>query len=1112
MHSKKRKKSIAFIVILAMLMQFAGPMTLNVFADENEDIFRVLNERYEDNVVYIDWEFKLRTDKKLENDFIYHGDFLLENGITGELISDNNITIGAYSISTDGVIAICIDEELYDIVEEDALSDIVSEEGGGVYDTPAIPADDDEYGDDKEDEDIYENKESLGVIDEETEYEDENEIDNEQETSDDIYPENEIDKEEDGNNNPELEMGNDEEPPVTVENVLATLVSASDSIEGLFEFDESSEEDEIEIKYYKGTIVIPGASEKPKMKLLSGGIGLFDEDEGKDLGNIFTYVGLWLGRERDSETGKIIEGKEGEKIEEGTVIDIIEGTTVQIELDWDTEGKDAKSGDYATYVLPDIFKQFKIDGQLIIVSTDDGLQQVGVYSINNGTLRFEFNSNIEGSDVKNGYVGLNLEFNLEKFTENIIQEVKFEDEAEKNFRIIKETAITASAISKSVKPVGGSKHNTKELEWTIYVANTEDSDIENASLKDIIPAGLKMPDTVTLTEMSIGSDGELHTKTDGRSDVKIFDDIELSDEGSVIGFEIDNLTIKAYTGYKVEYTTKIEDLSAENFENNATLSYGEDNYPANVKIEELTRDNPIEKSGTYKGFYETIGADIIEWTIDVNKTGMVINGAKVYDILPADGSLAFVTNSIEIKKLTKGSGNAWNESGSTLTATAYPIELGNLIENDAYRIKFKTTIDYSKINEGKYQVNNEFTNVVQLMSVVDGDEIKIGEDDATVHFNKEPVIEKSEISNISYTDKELTWQLEINRARHPLIGVIVEDILPDGLNITKDNIKIYKSDGTTEVATSPFDNKNWITIADGDVVGTKKITMNLGDIGTNHYKIKYTTAVTALGTPAFKNSAGIGSGVGDEKTWLYDSKTITLPSNTYTKSYVSTDYSAKTITWKIVVDPKRDPIKELTITDTFPNKGLILLPENDFVVNLGNITLEKGIDYTLEPNFEGEGDSKAEGYHKGFLLTFDEKYKTELLNNEITITYKTSFDPQKEVANNYLEVHTGEAKVYKNKASFSGTTKTTGNITTPDVEKQTTLREDSWLTGKKEGQLIHFEDGVKKSGWASGYDRKIAWQVYVNYLEQNLGTGVTVTDAVYYSGTRKQLYSIRVRC
>src|SRR5699024_7055363 len=152
------------------------------------------------------------------------------------------------------------------------------------------------------------------------------------------------------------------------------------------------------------------------------------------------------------------------------------------------------------------------------------------------------------------------------------------------------------------------------------------------------------------------------------------------------------------------------------------------------------------------------------------------------------------------------------------------------------------------------------------------------------------------------------------------------------------------------------------------------------------------------------------------------------------------DYNEKTISWNLTINPIREPITELKITDTFPSKGLILLPDT-LEVKQGSKTLTKGVDYTLVPNTE-EGVS---GYHKGFILTFTGGLP---LNANTSISYKTSYDPQVEVGGNHLEANTDANRYYRNRALFEGKTKSGATIgETRDASRQVIIA--SWNSGKK---------------------------------------------------------------
>ncbi|WP_156854135.1 Cna B-type domain-containing protein [Oceanobacillus sp. AG] len=746
---------------------------------------------------------------------------------------------------------------------------------------------------------------------------------------------------------------------------------------------------------------------------------------------------------------------DGNEIEDGSIIDIDDGTVVQIEFHWETDNH-AKSGDTVSMQLPDIFKQVNITNQPIIT---DGVN-VGEYSIIDGELRFVFNENIEDSAVQNGFVGLNLQFNLEKFQENTIQEIHFNDKSDKTLTVIAKPKGDISAITKEGHP--DRDLNAREITWTIDIMNDHEEPITNATLEDVIPDGLGVPRDFVINELSVGLNGDKRVGDEFNANPQV--------DGNKFNIEFEN--IAPYQGYRIQYTTTIEDYTIDSFTNDALFSYEGSELHAEATVGGLERSNPIEKSGVYN---DKTGQ--IDWTIIVNESGGEIDEAIVRDELPDE--LSLVEGSIKVHKFN--SNWNWIEERS---AEKFPINLGQVGSDEIYQITFSTNIDWSKINDGDYQLDNEFTNHTELY---DG-EMKIGEDDAKVEYSRQSLLEKSGNSNVDYDNKTLTWTIDVNKAKHPVNNVVVTDLIPAGLNISEDDILIKDEEGNEITAES-------ITISDADD-GKQKVRIDLGNIGDKHIKITYTTEIENFKIDNFDNAAFMeGDGIGEGTPG--DNHEITPPANSFAKKFGGIDYNEKTIDWNLTVNPIREDIAELKIVDTFPNKGLILLPET-LKVTIGNQTLKEGIDYNLSPNTEGE----ETGYHKGFILEFSGDSLP--LNAQVNITYKTSYDPQLEVEGHNPDPHIGEenqARIYKNQATFIGKT-VNNNDFTVERDAQTTVREDSWNSGKKEGQRVRKDSkGNLVDGWQSGSERKIAWQLYTNYQKQNLGPGVVITDTLAYEGT-----------
>lgn len=442
-------------------------------------------------------------------------------------------------------------------------------------------------------------------------------------------------------------------------------------------------------------------------------------NDGKDLGNIFTFESLTLNEKA---------------IEDGAIIEINEDTEAKLRFTWDTKGRNAQAGDTASIRLSDAFEIVTTPVKDLIVEETN----VGTYQVENGVLMFNFNEGIENDDVHNGWVELELEFNLEKFRENIEQEIPFHDSSDQNITVVAKPNLDHSGIDKEGHP--DNPHDAREITWTIDVINTNDEEITGATLADRIPDGLDEARDFVIHELSVGYDGDIRKGVDVTSTL------------NPSKFPIDLGTISPFNGYRVQYTTTIENYAAESFTNDAAFGYGEKRLPADATVGGLTRSNPIEKSGWQVG-----NTDVIHWQIDVNKNGSLISEAIVDDELP-DG-LTINSESIEVVRIRQAGGN-WEEGDThENTFTKFPINLGALGQEDAYRIKFETNVDWSEVNGSEYQKNNGFENVATLYD----DEDELNYVDATVTIVRDPILRKVGASNVDYNN--LVCQIKLEKCK-----------------------------------------------------------------------------------------------------------------------------------------------------------------------------------------------------------------------------------------------------------------------------------------------------------------------------------------------------------
>jgi len=755
----------------------------------------------------------------------------------------------------------------------------------------------------------------------------------------------------------------------------------------------------------------------------SAEIETFNVEPQADLGNIFGFDWFRL---------------DGVDVEDGDEVDF--GQEYQIQYHWETDAS-VSAGDTASLELPDVFLEWSNTPNQDITLSDGTV--VGKFTINNGVLEFTFDENIEGDGVQEGYVGFRLNFDREKFTEEYEQEIDFDNDGKRDLTV----RVTPVEINTDLDKTGrtDSPVNAREVYWTVDLVNGADEAITNGTLADIIPDGLGEPYNFIVREITFDLDGNEIV-----GDIVDFNDPTLTDNGFEMTFD----SVEGRSGYRVEYTTAIEDINVAQFTNEATFDAENTNLEAEATISGGERSNPIQKEGNRVWSSDDPEAgDQIEWTIIVNENGMSINDARVEDNLP-DG-LSVVPDSINI---------TLNGESTDIEASEFPIELGAVSANETYRITFLTEINWGEVNGGDYLQNNGFMNTAILF---DGEE-ELNDDDATVNWNRDPILEKVEAGNIDYENRTVTWEVTVNRAKHPLGDVTVTDQLPEGLSLTEINI-------TGE------DDEEFSGASYTDVDGL--LTIELPDVGTETITIKYTTSIEDFGAEAFTNTVGmngdgVGEGGGDREV------TIRPHANTYRKNFAGINYEEKTINWRLNVNPTREDINEgFIITDTFTNDGLILLPDS-VEIALGEENLVAGTDYTLNPI--------DDNYQNGFTIEFHR----EIANAELVVNFTTSYDEQFiDEDENVLIPHSNgnEEGLYRNHAHFGGTTENNREINEEDDASQR-VREDAWNSGYKSGHLVDPES------WSNADDRKIAWQVYFNYNQHNLGENVSVTDTLGYEG------------
>ena len=726
-------------------------------------------------------------------------------------------------------------------------------------------------------------------------------------------------------------------------------------------------------------------------------------------------------------------------------IEIKDGMRVELAFNWEIENEvNVESGDYSEITIPPALK-FLTNATGPLVGPDG--EDVGTYALDGNRLKVVFNDSLKDKDDKKGFVKFGVEFNLEEFEYNSTQIIKFDDPINKEFTVTLKPQNVNTNISKFGK--ADSEINAKNIDWEIDINGMLDT-IENAIVTDKIPEGLELnEDSIEVYKLIVGYTGK---KTLG-------DKVDITPEITGDGFKVTLGGIK--NAYRIKYSTKILDYSKSTFTNDAKLFNGDNELgDAKSTVDKVKQGSSIEKGGSPD---KHTNPTKVSWIIDVNKSESEITNAKVSDEL---GQYLKPASNIRIFEL-KESGGSWNwgddktdyfrdtNNGGELK---FPISLGDI--DKAYRIVYDTEIEYPGIYQKQVVLKNT--------AILTGENINRGEATKEVTAVRDTLLEKTGAATVNYDTKEIKWTIHVNKANHNITNAVIEDKFGDGLKLKDGTFKIYGSDGK-EVA--PKDGFPKITENNG---GFK---IELGNINS-YFKIEYITTITDYDKKNYSNNVSLKGGGIDGIVDLPIDKPVTI-GNSYSKSTVASgkydgivydglNYDKKTMSWKVTIKPIKEKITALTITDTFPNNGMKLLPETLKVLK-GNTLLEKDKDYAVVDNG-----------HKGFILTFTGALPLE--KSDYYVYYKTSFDPDivKEAGGTL-----NEKSRYINKVVFSGKTKD-ANGTEKDINNEGQayydIKKDAYNSGKKEGTLRRD-------------DREIDWKVYINYMSQNLGS-FTVEDVM----------------
>ncbi len=836
-------------------------------------------------------------------------------------------------------------------------------------------------------------------------------------------------------------------------------------------------------------------------------------------------------------------GPGGAQIPLNEPVVINEDTTIELSLPWKLEDTaPLTDGDTATIQIPDMFLQLDpgaVAGTMYMDDEDGIPVGVGTYSLSpSNLLTLIFNHELESDGAghgggkfqldREGTVKINFKFDVTKFIEDSTQTIEFGGTSVSIPISVKNPSRLGDVITKTESHAA---QNPKFVDWTIEV-NTELKTIDDAIVVDTIPDGLTLlPETVKIEKLKVGYTGTKTVESDVTAAVKSVTGTSINATGFQLSLG------KIQDAYRITYRTNITEYGKGAYVNHAVLKDGSAPLGnASKDVGNLTMGSLVEKRGAAdKG---AIDSNKVTWEIDVNKAEDTLENVVVAES-GLDPNLAIINSTIQVRELIKNSSGNWVLGDNiteaikplnTLDSSSnleFPINLGDMDEK-TYRIIFDTAIEYPADFVPTLHLENEAT-----MTSTSGAAITA---EADVEVTRGALLTKGATETVNYTTKEILWTLTLNEATHTITNAELHDRLPEGLTLDPNTIvikdaagtEIYKNSGTVDHLPSDMN----VVIPGSTVTGTEdgtEFTIELGKI-TDKLTITYVTEISeAFYGKKFENEAwltggGIGPGSGPGSGYGVISYPVTkdiTPSinNLFSKSpvgsasskvtigtapdaevYDGLNYSDKTMSWMLKLEPIKEGITELKIVDSFPHGGMYFLKNSLKVVkrNPGQTAVVETL--VLNTHYKiTDPDGGDNNYQNGFILELMDG--VTLKDFDYYIYYKTSFDRETygTILQNNSTPNAAGNYLYDNKASFTYIPEGGFTRTSPvDRIAEYRLNPTMHNNGKKESTAMNLQD------------RWIDWEIHANDQARTVSGGALVIYDRFTEGQTLDLDSIVV--
>ncbi|QDH22038.1 collagen binding domain-containing protein [Saccharibacillus brassicae] len=461
----------------------------------------------------------------------------------------------------------------------------------------------------------------------------------------------------------------------------------------------------------------------------------------------------------------------------------------------------------------------------------------------------------------------------------------------------------------------------------------------------------------------------------------------------------------------------------------------------------------MSKTGAPNG---NLNAKSINWTLEVNRTGQTVQNAVVTDPLPKGlalqaGSVAVYPMTFNLDGTASAQGTALDANdytiGQTANGEAFTLSFKNPISS-AYQIKFATdlTADAAFVNdEARFENKATFG----------GDGIDGADASATVTVKSGQLLDK-QTTGYNKQTQTIDWAIKYNYGEQNIASAVLTDSFDDSHRL-KGDVKVYEVSLATgtPVKGALVDALDYEVTPTPAAGGKTGFTLTFDQAIDSAYLIEYQTETSGEVYTDGKVVNRVTTG------GITKEATRNVLQAFGEKKLSGTNYTTQRATWTITLNENKAPMDKLTLTDTFTNGGLTLVPGTLSVKNSAGGTVAPA-DYTLAPY------GTPGSYKNGFTLEFN-----GTVSDKYTVTYQTSFD---------TDDLTGTGKTMPNRAVIAWI----DTITTTDRTLTVTDTLDPNGYTKNNGY---------KNGTYNAKTKEITWNVGLNYNRDKLATA-SIEDAL----------------